>query len=254
MAEAPADVSDDAFLGGALTLLQPRRGYRAGSDAVLLAAAVRAQAGEHVLDAGAGVGAVALALALRLPQVRVDALELQPGLAALCAENARRNGLAGRVAVFTGDIARPPAEIFGQAYDHVVSNPPYHDADSSRGSPEPSRDLARREHDLPLGIWIAACLAQLRPAGTLTLIHPARRQAEVLAALAPAAGGVVVLPLLPFAGRPAKRQITRAVKGGTGPPVSAPGLVLHRADGVYSEAVEAVLRRGAPLDFRATQA
>ena len=34
-----ADVSDDAFLGGKLQLLQPVKGYRAGMDAVLLAAA-----------------------------------------------------------------------------------------------------------------------------------------------------------------------------------------------------------------------
>jgi len=243
-----AALSDDAFLGGALRLLQPRRGYRAGSDAVLLAAAVPAQGTQRVLDAGAGVGAVALTLAHRLPEIRIDALELQPPLAALAAENARRNGFAGRLAIITGDLACPPAAL-AHDYDHVVSNPPYHEPGSSHASPQRSRDLARRESHLGLGAWIGACLARLRPGGTLTLIQRAGRQEEVLAVLAPAAGGAVVLPLLPGPGRPAKRLIVRAVKGAGAPPAWAPGLVLHRADGAYTGAAEAVLRHGAALDF-----
>ena len=55
-----SDVTEDAFLGGKLHLKQPRRGYRAGVDPVLLAAAVPAQAGQSVLDLGCGVGAAAL--------------------------------------------------------------------------------------------------------------------------------------------------------------------------------------------------
>lgn len=248
MAEA-AGLSDDAFLGGALRLLQPERGYRAGSDSVLLAAAVKAEAGQRVLDAGAGVGAVALALAHRLPEVRVDALELQPALAALCARNARRNGLGDRVAAFAGDLAAPPAALLARPYDHVVSNPPYHDAGANRGSPLAARDLARRDSRLALGDWIRACLARLGPGGSLTLIHPAGRRDEVLAALAPAAGDVVQLPLLAARNRPAKRLLTRAVKGGTATPREAPGLLLHRCDGGYTEAAEAVLRHGKVLDF-----
>ncbi|MDP1639326.1 MAG: methyltransferase, partial [Hyphomicrobium sp.] len=63
MSAAPAthsrdEVTEDAFLGGALNILQLRSGYRAGLDAVMLAAAV--PAGAHlplrVLDVGAGVG------------------------------------------------------------------------------------------------------------------------------------------------------------------------------------------------------
>jgi len=39
----PAGVTDDLFLGGRLRLRQPRRGHRAGHDAVLLAAATAAR-------------------------------------------------------------------------------------------------------------------------------------------------------------------------------------------------------------------
>src|SRR5215470_17296912 len=87
----------DAFLGGALEVLQPVKGYRAGLDGVLLAAAVPARPGERVLDVGAGVGVVGLAVARRLPQVRVTLIEREARLAAMARENIARNGLAERV-------------------------------------------------------------------------------------------------------------------------------------------------------------
>src|SRR5215208_6092627 len=81
-------VTDDAVLGGRLRLRQPRRGHRVGHDAILLAAASRGRRGDHVVDLGAGVGAAGLALARRVPGLSVTLVEIDPGLAALAAENA----------------------------------------------------------------------------------------------------------------------------------------------------------------------
>ena len=49
--------TENGLLGGRVRLLQPARGYRVAVDAVLLAAAVDARSGQHILDLGAGVGA-----------------------------------------------------------------------------------------------------------------------------------------------------------------------------------------------------
>ena len=66
---ATTPTTDDAFLGGALQMLQPQNSYRAGLDAVLLAAAasILPGAGARVLDVGAGVGVVGLAVAWPAP-------------------------------------------------------------------------------------------------------------------------------------------------------------------------------------------
>src|SRR4030081_2178018 len=91
------EITEDLVLGGTLRLRQPRRGHRVGHDAVLLAAACPAQAGEHVVDLGAGVGAAGLAVAARAADIAVTLVEIDPDLAALAAENAELNGLAARV-------------------------------------------------------------------------------------------------------------------------------------------------------------
>src|SRR3954451_24519895 len=79
--------TDDAILGGKLRLKQPARGHRFGHDAILLAAACPARAGEQVVDLGAGVGAAGLALAARVDGCAVTLVEIDPPLAALAAEN-----------------------------------------------------------------------------------------------------------------------------------------------------------------------
>src|SRR5580698_1936593 len=86
----PADVSEDAILGGRLILRQPRRGHRFGHDAILLAAAVSARAGEHAVELGAGVGAAGLALAHRIGGLSVTLVEIDRALVALAAANAAR--------------------------------------------------------------------------------------------------------------------------------------------------------------------
>ncbi|MGL4281517.1 MAG: methyltransferase, partial [Albidovulum sp.] len=52
----------DGFLGGALRVWQPKAGYRAAMDPVLLAAVVPASAGETVLELGCGAGVASLCL------------------------------------------------------------------------------------------------------------------------------------------------------------------------------------------------
>ena len=73
----------------------------------------------------------------------------------------------------------------------------------------------------------------LRHDGRLTLIHRADRLSEVLAALLGRAGEVIVVPLWPTAGQPAKRVLVQARKGARGPLRLAPGLVLHDERGGF---------------------
>ena len=112
-ADPPPDFSEDAVLDGRLRLRQPRRGHRFGHDAILLAAATAARAGEHAVDLGAGVGAAGLALAARVARLTVTLVEIDPALAALAAENAALNRLDDRVRTVALDVSGAPARLCG---------------------------------------------------------------------------------------------------------------------------------------------
>ena len=95
----PVATTDDVFLGGCLSILQPATGYRAGLDAVLLAAAAPITTGIEatVLDAGSGVGTVGLCVAARIADARLTLVERSPVLAALARLNVERNQMSARV-------------------------------------------------------------------------------------------------------------------------------------------------------------
>ena len=242
----PTETTEDDFLGGRLRLLQPASGYRIGADSILLAASVAAADGARVLDVGCGTGAVALAIGRRVPEVMLEGLEYQESLAALAAENARRNGIALQLAV--GDLARPPRDLPRNAFDHVVTNPPYLEEEQGTLPPDPSKARAFVTHGMDLRHWIVQCLKFVRPRGLLHLVQRVDRLGDVLAALDGRAGDIAICPLWPRQGVPARRFILQARKGGKGPMRLLPGLVLHDDRGYTAEA-EAVLRhgRGLPL-------
>jgi tRNA1(Val) A37 N6-methylase TrmN6 len=253
----PAEIgstSEDAVLGGRLTLRQPLRGHRFGHDAFLLAAAVPARPGEHAIDLGSGVGAAGLALARRVEGVTVTLVEIDPALAALAAENARRNGLADRAHALcldagSGHAAFAAAGLEPATVEHVLMNPPFNPPHNP--SPERDRRSAHRAETGTLQRWLFTAARLLRAGGAVTLIWRADGLGEVLASLAPSFGAVAILPIYPKPDAPAIRILVRAVSGSRGPLTLLPGLVLADSAGKPTAAAEAVLRDAAALSLTA---
>lgn len=241
-ASVSGDFTEDALLDGAVKLRQPRTGFRAAIDSVLLAAAVPATAGERVFEPGAGTGAAALCLAHRVEGATVTGIELQPGLVRLAGENVRLNGFDRRVEIMVGDLTRPlPLRISGP-FDHVMLNPPYTEDGHGRRPPDAGKAWAHVETGAGLDAWIGCALGQLRSKGTLTLIQRADRLDQVLSTLKGRVGEVVVFPLWPGNGKAAKRIIVQARRDVATPMRVVPGLILHGAGGHFTVAADAVLR------------
>lgn len=243
------ETTEDRILDGRVILNQPSIGYRAAVDPVLLAAAVRADAGDLALDMGCGVGAAMLCLATRIDGLHVDGLELQPELAALARTNVTANGLDDRVRVFDGDILAPPPELEPESYHHVFANPPYLSIERGHPPPDASKRTAHVEGEADLKGWVDAGLNLCRRKGSLSFIYRADRLAEVLIGLEGKAGEITVFPLWPKDGEIANRVIVRARKGIKTPMQLMSGLTLHNADGSYSETADRVLR-GEALHLR----
>ncbi len=244
--------TEDAVLGGRLRLEQPRRGHRFGHDAILLAAACPARAGERAVDLGAGVGAAGLALAKRIDGLMVTLVEVDAQLASLAMENVRRNGLALRVSTALLDVAAP-AGAFAAAglppefAERVLMNPPFNDPQRQRTSPDRQRRFA---HSLPGGAltdWVNTAARLLRARGTLSMIWRADGLAEVLRSLEPPFGAVTVLPVHSRMGDAAIRILVRASKASRAPLAILPGLVLNDELGQPTARTNSVLRDGVAL-------
>jgi len=246
---ADIDLTYDAFLGGQLHLYQPRRGYRAGLDAVLLSASVQAVSGQRVLELGCGAGAAILCLGTRVPGLELTGVERDKVYAAL----ARRNG-GDRIEVVEADLATLPLSIRERQFDHVLANPPYYDRNASIASDHVGREAARGAQT-SLEKWVKTAAKRLAPKGQAHFIHLTERLPDILAALPHEMGSIEVLPIAARQGRAPDRMILRARKNGRGAFRLHAPLIMHSGDHhardgeSYVPAIKAVLRDGAPLPF-----
>ncbi len=251
--------TQDAFLDGRVMVLQPKSAYRAGLDAVLLAATVPTvtphTSSPRILDLGAGVGTVGLCVAARIAAVDVVLLEREPVLVLIAHQNIVQNGLEARVRVVEADLGLA-AEVVGLAadsFDYCLANPPFLIEGQGRPSTDP---LKARAHAMPEGDldrWVRTMARLTKASGVATMIHRADALAEILAAFQTRFGAVAVLPVYARDGDDAVRVLVSGIKGSRAPLRILPGLVLHQAGSqAFTPRLQAILRNGAPLDLSAT--
>ncbi len=251
--EAEERATEDSILGGRAILLQPVTGFRAAIDPILLAATVPAETGDQVLDVGAGTGAATMALLARAGNISVTGMDVQPGLIAMAARSAFRNDFEGQARFINVDIAHPSSIVDAMMFDHVMSNPPFLPADSGQRPKDPARALATIESSADLKTWIAFMDGHLRDGGTLSVIHRTDRVPEILDALGGGYGDVKIIACVSVDdGRPVKRSIVQAVKGAASSDIMRDELILHEADGTYTDAAQAILRDGNHLTISST--
>lgn len=222
-------VTTDAFLGGRVIVLQPAKGFRAGTDSVLLSAALDAHAQGQALEVGCGAGGALLPAASRLANMTFTGVERDVEMARLARRGVLKNRFEDRIDIVDGDAAKLPA-AWENRFDLVFSNPPFFGEGTIKSPGEGKVDAY--VESLPLKGWIDAMLYALRPKGTFVMIHRAAELARILAVIERRTGEITVLPVLSFPGADAKRVIVRARKGlRSGPMRLLSGIDLYRAKG-----------------------
>jgi tRNA1(Val) A37 N6-methylase TrmN6 len=241
--------TEDLLLDGRIRLRQSARGYRAGLDAALLAAACDADPGDRVLEAGCGPGGALLVAAVRRPGAAFVGVERDPEALALAHENIGLNGLGSRVQAIAGDVSARFKTLGLPPFDAVMANPPFFDDPGTLRAPAPEKAAAWFA-DEGLMAWSEFLLKAVREGGTLTVIHRADRLGDILGLLSAKAGSFQIRPIHPFSDVPAKRVLVRAIKTRKAPLRLLPPLVLHDRGGAkHRPEVEAILRGAADLSW-----
>ncbi len=246
------DLTQDAFLDGRVHLWQPRKGYRAGVDPVLLAASIAAKPGDTVLELGCGAGAASLCLAARIADLSITGVEVQEDYAALARRNATEN--KADMTVVQADLRTLPSDLRQKQFNHVFMNPPYYDRTTGSGSDDAGRDIAFAG-DTPLADWLDVGIKRLAPKGHLNIIQHISRLPEVLAMTQNRLGSLILRPIAGRIGASPQRFLLRGVQAGRGPFVMLPALILHEgaahtADAEsYTPQIKGILRNGEKLDL-----
>lgn len=236
--------STDTLVNGKVILEQYAKGYRAGLDAVFLAAACPIQPKQTVLDVGCGVGAAFLCLHQRINNIEITGIEGNHDLCMLAKSNSAKNHCSSTIIPYK--IPDRPDLLGHKRFDHVITNPPYFEAFYHDPSPHSLKAQAMGETLTSLAVWLDYCLRKLRDRGTLTLIYTADRIDDVLHSLHKRVGEIKIYPLWNHK-RLCKRLIITGRKVTKGGCVLYPGMILHNQDGTYTQNALEILSQGKSL-------
>lgn len=177
------DETIDALFQGKLKFYQSRRGYRFSLDAILLAYFATVKPKEKIADLGTGNGVIPLVLAQRVPSLSIVGVEVQGDLADRARRNVEVNGADERIRIIQGDVREITRMAAAESFDAVLCNPPYRKPGSGRTNPSEEKKIARHEILGTLQDFLEAGRYLLRADGRMTLVYPAVRSIDLLAAL-----------------------------------------------------------------------
>ncbi|MDW7712476.1 MAG: methyltransferase domain-containing protein [Deferrisomatales bacterium] len=232
----------DAALGGAVRLIQPRRGYRFALDSVLLARFASEHPGRRAMDLGCGCGAVSLCLIALGGAREVVGIDVQDAMVDRALRSARWNRWQEKASFRVADLRTVREHFTPQSFDRVVSNPPYRPLGAGRVSPDASAALSRHEVSCSFPDVAGAAAYLLGPGGEFCAVYPATRLTSLLggcreAGLEPKA----LWPVHPGPGEAASLALVRCTRGGgEGLEVRSP-LFLHAPGARYSAEAERLL-------------
>ena len=228
---------DDLMRNG-YRIIQNRKKFCFGMDAVLLSGFARAEKGERTLDLGTGTGIIPLLMAAKTRGESFAALEIQPDMADMAGRSVALNGLEKKITVVTGDI-KEASEIFGRAsFDVVTCNPPYMDQSHGLRNPDEPRAIARHELLCTFEDVAREAAAVLRPGGRFYLVHRPRRLAELICVLKNHRLEPKRMKLVyPYLESEANMVLLEAVRGGGVQLRVEPPLVVYERPGVYTREI-----------------
>lgn len=236
-------VTEDSFLGGKIRLKQPKSGFRAGTDTVLLASAIKAKPYEAVLELGVGSAVGLCCLAARVPNLELVGVEKQPEVAKIANENIENCKFNGKI--IEADIFDLPKELRLRQFDHVMLNPPFFESSAHSAPNDPSKAISHIAHET-LADWLDVARKRLRAKGILTIIHRASMLGEILNGLE-GFGNIKILPITGGRNLEAKSVLVCASWQSRSALKILPFLMTHDFEGNATSSLQNIARDGQAL-------
>ena len=219
-------------------IIQKKKGFCFGMDAVLLSGFAQVKEGEVAVDLGTGTGIIPILLEAKTKGKHFTGLEIQEEVAEMAGRSVRLNQLENRVDIVRGD-SKEASRLFGKAsFDVVTSNPPYMNDNHGLKNPELPKAIARHEVFCTLDDVCREASLLLKSGGRFYMVHRPHRLAEIITALKTYKLEPKRMKLVhPFVDKEANMVLIEAVRGGRSMmKVEAP-IIVYREPGVYTREI-----------------
>lgn len=235
----------DRIFGFQIKIFQPENGYRFTADPLILAAHVRSQGGEKIVDIGCGCAVISLVLALRFPDTQITGIEIQKSLAEFAKKNVVFNKLEKKIKIVNQDIKNSDAKAAGAKADIIVSNPPYTEKGRGRLSINRQKKGARHEIFIDLDALFKCSGQLLKNKGCLYIIFPAQRVQDLYKAMGKYGFSTDFIRYIHIKKNlPAKRVVLCAKKNSKGKQTVVPPVYIYGPENSFSKEYALLLKQG----------
>lgn len=233
----PGERFDDLHRNG-YKIIQNKKKFCFGMDAVLLSGFASVREGENVLDLGTGTGIIPILLAGKTEGRHFTGLEIQTESADMARRSVLHNHLEDRISIIEGDI-REAGKIFPPAFfDVITSNPPYMTGQHGLVNPNKEKAIARHEICCTLEDVVGQTARLLRVGGRFYMVHRPFRLAEILHMLVEYRLEPKRLQFVyPFIDKEPNMVLIEAVRGGRSRVQVEKPLIVYEKPGVYTEEI-----------------
>ena len=213
------DVTVDKILRGKISIIQLKKGFRYGFEAVFLASFVNGYLKKFkkkkisLADVGSGVGTISLIIAYHNNEINITAIENNDNYIQIANENIVRNNFQKKINLMQGDIFNIDNDLMNR-FDIVVTNPPFYDRKEKKSENELENYATRI---INYESWIENSVKLLKDKGIIFLIIPTRLLEKSLKFLGTKTGSFKIFPIWPNQKKSSKRLILLAKKGGASP-------------------------------------
>ena len=237
----------DYFLGGALKMIQSQDYFSSSVDAVLLAhfMTIPRRSDFRLLDFCSGNGIIPLLVSYRT-QAPIEAIEIQAELVAMAQRNAQINQREHQITFRHGDLKEFAVEHLLR-FDAISCNPPYFVVDKTEAlHQKPSVAMARHEVAVTVEDWVKQAGQLLKHKGRLYIVHRPERLDDLFDTLLRYHFSVHRIQFIhPKPDRNANGVLMEAIyHGGRNGVRVEPPMVVHQANGDYTEAMLEIYQHG----------
>ncbi len=162
-----------------LKLIQDKRAFCFGTDAVMLSSFADIKKGDKVLDMCCGNGIIPVLLTAKTEAEKICGIEIQPEAADLAKRNAELNNLSN-VFITEGDIKDALKYFETGSFDHITCNPPYIKAQGGKANPSDQKAIARHEVLCTLEDVVKTASQLLRFGGKFSMVHRPDRLSDII--------------------------------------------------------------------------
>ena len=219
-------------------IIQKKKGFCFGMDAVLLSGFAQVKEGEVAVDLGTGTGIIPILLEAKTKGKHFTGLEIQEEVAEMAGRSVRLNQLENRVDIVRGDI-KEASRLFGKAsFDVVTSNPPYMNDNHGLKNPDLPKAIARHEVFCTLDDVCREASLLLRSGGRFYMVHRPFRLAEIISLMVQYRIEPKRMRLVyPYVDREPNMVLIEGLRGGKSRMTVEKPLIVYKEPGKYTDEI-----------------